>query len=207
MFGNTIENDVSTSGDNAVVNLRLAKLVYKLNPVWFFVGCASHRLNLALQDMMEPYQDVIDRVQKLMLKLRNLITAARLRRHTHLKAKISSLTRWSSVYEMLLPFEQLVPYINKMNDDDITDLMTGPREQKRISELQVLLRDIDSVVKKFQREDTSFGNVRAVLDEVIKLHPSTKERIGENADIILHHAFETAVENIQDGLDATSSEE
>lgn len=59
LFNKSLNNVVSITGDNAAVNLKLAKLIQQQNPSNFFVGCASHRLALAVKDLMKPYDCVI----------------------------------------------------------------------------------------------------------------------------------------------------
>ncbi|ETL39711.1 hypothetical protein L916_08986, partial [Phytophthora nicotianae] len=43
------------------------------------VGCASHRLNLAVREYLAPHEDALAEVQALMRKLRTLKQAAKLR--------------------------------------------------------------------------------------------------------------------------------
>ncbi|KAE9039880.1 hypothetical protein PR003_g6426 [Phytophthora rubi] len=61
-------------GDNCAVNNRLAHLLGV--PL---VGCASHRLNLAVRGFLVPYDEAFEQVQQLMRKLRTLKQAAKLR--------------------------------------------------------------------------------------------------------------------------------
>ncbi|KAE8908969.1 hypothetical protein PF010_g7444 [Phytophthora fragariae] len=61
-------------GDNCAVNNRLAHLLAV--PL---VGCASHRLNLAVRGFLVPYDEAFEQVQQLMRKLRTLKQAAKLR--------------------------------------------------------------------------------------------------------------------------------
>ncbi|KAE8882775.1 hypothetical protein PF010_g8199 [Phytophthora fragariae] len=43
------------------------------------VGCASHRLNLAVKGFLVPYEDDLNQVQRLMKKLRTLKEGSKLR--------------------------------------------------------------------------------------------------------------------------------
>ncbi|ETI42207.1 hypothetical protein F442_12546 [Phytophthora nicotianae P10297] len=63
--------------DNYSVNRRLATLMGV--PL---VGCVSHRLNRAVQLELEDYEEELDTVQKLMLKLPTLTQSAKLRAPT-----------------------------------------------------------------------------------------------------------------------------
>ena len=54
--------------DNKNLNMAIARL---LNVP--MIGCASHRLNLAVKHgILSPYDDILDSVQKIMLKLSNV---------------------------------------------------------------------------------------------------------------------------------------
>jgi hypothetical protein len=59
---------------NCSVNRLLASLVGVL-----LIGCASHRLNRALQVDMEDYEDVLAAMQALMARLRTLKHSEKLR--------------------------------------------------------------------------------------------------------------------------------
>ncbi|KAG2774128.1 hypothetical protein PC129_g12373 [Phytophthora cactorum] len=54
-------------GDNCAVNKRLANLLRV--PL---IACASHRLNLAVREYLEPYDSSLEEVQRLMRKLRTV---------------------------------------------------------------------------------------------------------------------------------------
>ncbi|KAG3093117.1 hypothetical protein PC121_g3350 [Phytophthora cactorum] len=58
-FGKTIQGVKFLVGDNCAVNKRLAKLM-KIP----LVGCASHRLNLAVRDFLRPHESALKEVQQ-----------------------------------------------------------------------------------------------------------------------------------------------
>ena len=58
-----------------------------------FVGWASHRFNLAVQDILSGYEDLLAIVHNLMVKMRKLLAAAKLRKLTQLKPKLRNVTR------------------------------------------------------------------------------------------------------------------
>ncbi len=66
-----------------------------------FVGCASHRFNLALQEIITEHGTLRNKVNDLMKKLEAPIAAAKVRKCTNLRAKRRNVTRWFSVFEML----------------------------------------------------------------------------------------------------------
>ncbi|KAG3110294.1 hypothetical protein PI125_g10146 [Phytophthora idaei] len=73
-FGKTIQGVKFLVGVNCAVNKRLTKLMKV--PL---VGCANHRLNLAVRDFLRPHESALEEVQQLMRKLRTLNQAAKLR--------------------------------------------------------------------------------------------------------------------------------
>ncbi|KAG3084473.1 hypothetical protein PI125_g19502 [Phytophthora idaei] len=73
-FGKSLDDCRFLVGDNCAVNKRLANLLRV--PL---IGCASHRLNLAVREYLEPYESSLEEVQRLMRKLRTVKQAAQLR--------------------------------------------------------------------------------------------------------------------------------
>ncbi|KAG2771448.1 hypothetical protein PC129_g10056 [Phytophthora cactorum] len=66
-YGKDIGMSAFIVGDNCSVNKRLAGLLHI--PL---VGCASHRLNLAMEELLEKSSQDLGSVQALMIKLRSL---------------------------------------------------------------------------------------------------------------------------------------
>lgn len=54
---------------------------------YVFVGCVTHRFNLAVQNYMKYCGADLDIAMKVMTKLKNIIPSARLRNHTSLRSK------------------------------------------------------------------------------------------------------------------------
>ena len=73
-FGKSLDDCLFVVGDNCSVNRRLATLMGV--PL---VGCASHRLNLAVQEYMREHEDNLAVIQALMVKLKTLRQSAKLR--------------------------------------------------------------------------------------------------------------------------------
>lgn len=107
------------SGDNAYVNqslcakiedwLRREKQIDRTVPL---VGCASHRLNLAVQLMYSEnenpaYFRMVDKVQALMVDLKTLKNKVKVAMHTSLCPQLRNDTRWGSTYAMLVKYLKL----------------------------------------------------------------------------------------------------
>lgn len=104
--------------DNCATNHLFTTLANK-----HFVGCASHRFNLAVQDIYADSQSIIAKVNTLMKKLRTPICAAKLRQRTDLKAKCNNETRWSSVAAMLKRYCELENVIENFDINGLDDLV------------------------------------------------------------------------------------
>ncbi|EGZ06337.1 hypothetical protein PHYSODRAFT_410894, partial [Phytophthora sojae] len=73
-FGKSINQACFLISDNCAVNKRLARIMGV--PL---VGCASHRLNMAVRLYTSPLENALAGIQKLIVKLRTLNQAAKLR--------------------------------------------------------------------------------------------------------------------------------
>lgn len=75
-------------GDNAPVNLRISDLIGAP-----FIGCASHRFNLACKMYLQPFEVNLQSINSLMGYLRNIKQAGKLRRKTDLEPVKRNVTR------------------------------------------------------------------------------------------------------------------
>ena len=71
------------------------------------IGCASHRLNLAIKKILASYSVEVDMIQKLMVRLPSLTLSTKLRTKTDLRPVLKNETRWASCYNMLSRFFHL----------------------------------------------------------------------------------------------------
>ncbi|KAF1789421.1 Ribonuclease H-like domain [Phytophthora cactorum] len=161
-FGVQLEQYRFIVGDNCSVNCRLATLMKV--PL---VGCATHWLNLAVQDDLAAHEDDLAAVQALMIKLRTLTESAKLRLKTDLR-----------------------PFID-VEDDDIMELLPAPAANKRLRVLYQELRDIESVSKALQGRDVDLLDVREWFDELISVKPHYARFIGPRANIVHSPEFES----------------
>ena len=65
------------------------------------IGCASHRFNLACALFLAEYEDQPNAINDLMVELRKLKKAGKLRKVTTLEPIKRNVTRWNSTYSML----------------------------------------------------------------------------------------------------------
>ena len=228
MYGHDFEAIEFITGDNAYVNQSLCtkieawlsrmKNIERTVPL---VGCASHRLNLAIQliysDQVNPeYFRLIAKVQALMVELRTLKNKVKLAVHTALCPQLRNDTRWGSTFRMLLKYLALCEATNHFRDcafkRDTRNLIPsfeppddyGPSEHDTILEMVALLREFEVISKWLQTENAptvsrrvTLYTVRKVFDKLCQKHPVVQGHLGAAADIIHQPLFESAVAKIQ----------
>ena len=89
MYGKNFMNVSCLIADNCATNQSFAKKAKV-----YFVGCASHRLNLGVKLVLEKYSDTVAQIHKIMVFLRSLKPRAALKKKTHLRPITSNATRW-----------------------------------------------------------------------------------------------------------------
>lgn len=89
LYKKLLSHVVCFIGDNCKVNNRSARLCDLT-----MVGCASHRFNLAVVDIVSRNNTIIVKFRNVMVILRKIITAAKLREQSKLKAVLGFPTLW-----------------------------------------------------------------------------------------------------------------
>lgn len=69
IFSRALTNVCTLIGDSCTSNVYIGNLVQEMFPNCFFIGCPSHRIHWAVEDLLQPYKPVIDKVNGLMKKL------------------------------------------------------------------------------------------------------------------------------------------
>ncbi len=189
-------------------------------------GCESHRLNLAVMEMLGPeekrnragvivqqasvMQTITNKLDRCMGALKTLKNSSLLRTKTNLKAERRNKTRWSSLYMMIrkwLKIKESVAAVEEWSDD-VLDLIPDATENRKLSEYLQKLKHFESVSKKLQgsgeKRLTVFG-AREILDQLIRDHgeefPLTA--VKRDAGIIQNRYFENAIYKIQAGLEGS----
>lgn len=109
VFVKQFSNVVALVDDNANKTEAFSHLVDPL-----FVGCHSHRFNLAVKDFIDNHLELILRVKDFMRQLSYQIPAAKLCRLTHLRAKFNNETRWCSTYHMFQRYVYIEHHIHQL---------------------------------------------------------------------------------------------
>lgn len=118
VFKKDIGNVAALFGDNVSVNKSVAT-----NLGLRFVGCAIHRFNLAVKDVISKNGDLVPLIHSMMSKIRNIIPAAKLRESTPVKAIIKNVTRWSSTNAMVRRYKEIRDFIPKLGMEELSVLM------------------------------------------------------------------------------------
>jgi hypothetical protein len=197
LFGKSLQNLSFIVADNAAVNRSLSDL---LNVP--FVGCASHRFNLAVNRYLETYEPVIEKVHQLMTKLRTIKQAGKLRRKTNLQPVIRNKTRWSSTFEMVKRFFTLEDFID-MDDVQLSELFPSRSDLIRLKTVLFLLlfnikalkdlEQFESVTKILQKVDITLAEVREVFDAILLEFPTMSRHLASDGAIVHSPQFESAV--------------
>ena len=142
------------TGDNAAVNVRLANLITSAlraqgNDVLVpLVGCANHRLNLAVKLLFKSkeYDDLVDAVRQLMKDLRSMKNRYKLAVHTSISPEIDNETRWGSQLKILLSFIALYEFLSMCAFSDKTIGLIPNATQKR--QIESLIKDLTAQEKR-----------------------------------------------------------
>ncbi|EGZ12619.1 hypothetical protein PHYSODRAFT_337039 [Phytophthora sojae] len=170
-FGKSISGCLFLVGDNCGVNKRLANLLGV--PL---IGCASHRLNLAVRDYLEPHDSILEEIQQLMLP----------RPHWPLSSDRTSAGR--------RPFQ---PFISA-DDEELADFLPSRSAHRKLETLLASLRDVESVSKHLQGDGLTLLDARVLFDELLKSHPSFANYLATDADIVHSAVFVQAVVKVLD---------
>ncbi|POM62988.1 hypothetical protein PHPALM_27785 [Phytophthora palmivora] len=192
-FGKQFSQCLFLVADNCAVNSLLATLMGV--PL---VGCASHRLNLAVQADMVEFGPDLYLVQSLMLKLRTISQSAKLRIKTGLRPVIRQDTRWGSTFAMVSRYLQLLEHLDK-NDDALEDLLPPAASTKRLRGLMKDLKKVESVAKALQCSEITMLDVRVWFDGLLSIKPHYERYIGPRAAIVHSPDFEAACVRVLGG--------
>lgn len=163
-----------------------------------FIGCASHRFNLAVQSYLDTYDEITSSINNLMKSLSNIKKAGKLRLKTDLEPVTKNVTRWSSTYSMVERFFQLKQHLDQTDIDLLQHIPSGP-QVVQLESLRKDLKTFEKVTKRLQLADISLLDVRLLFDEVIKSYPSMSSRLETDASIVRYPYFESGICKVIDG--------
>jgi hypothetical protein len=192
LFGKDLSSLLYLVADNAAVNTCLADLLEI--PM---IGCASHRFNLACKSYLEKYEATLSKINSLMVSLRNVKQAGKLRTRTPLEPVTRNDTRWSSTYDMLLRFFCIREFLDD-TDSALVHYMPTPLEVNELSLALDDLKEFESTTKLLQDEKRTMSEVRVIFDAILSRYPEMERYISKCGNIVHSPSFETALVKLQD---------
>lgn len=112
-----------------------------------FVGCHSHRFNLAVYNILANYATIIEKIHLLMKNMSFQIDAAIFCTLTHLRLKVRSDTHWSSNFEMMQPYIKLRHFVAGIDLPIVLEICPIADDDYKVERLCRILDDLDSITK------------------------------------------------------------
>ena len=202
------------------------RVIYLLLLLFFLsgtplIGCFSHRLNLDVNEFMgkeekrngrgtvarpaNGYYQLIRKVDLLMGELKTYKNASKLRSRTHVRPTRINVTRWSSIFQMLIRWSKLREPISQVDNwpQTVLEKIPTPSENQTILILINDLKKFDSVSKKLQiggNERLDLLEARSLFEGLLRdfqsKYPLTHMRADSN--IITNPNFEKGIIKILD---------
>jgi hypothetical protein len=162
MYNRKVSDVLFLVADNCPTNKKVAEIMRV-----YFIGCFSHRFNLAVNLYLASVESIIIKVEGVMRKLRTLKLAGQLRQKNHLRAILRNVTRWSSTYKMTKRFLELLTSILELNNADVNKMMPSLSEIDEIRRLSTTLDELNGVTVALQSASLNLLQVRALFDSVL----------------------------------------
>ena len=161
------------------------------------MGCSSHRFNLAVNDVLVEYKEILSKIIRLMIKLKTLLLTAKLRQLTPLWPKILNVSRWSSAFEMMHRYIRIREFLALIDSSIINEMMLTVAENRRVEVLVEILKWFEFVTKALQNDTTSVSDLRAIFATIIEKNPWVLPRLSSNARIVHCPRFESDIFKLQ----------
>lgn len=187
LYGKGLSSLVYLVGDNAPVNTRLSDLLEVP-----FIGCASHRFNLACKKYLEDYEESLSKISRLMVTLRNIKKAGKLRTKTKLSPVLRNDTRWSSTFEMLKRFFEIKEFFD-LSDRSLAVNFPSSLELVTLQDVMKDLKEFESATKDLQDSKRTLLEVRAIFDILLEKYPSMFYYISSDSNFVQSPLFENGI--------------
>ncbi|ETI53129.1 hypothetical protein F442_03865 [Phytophthora nicotianae P10297] len=115
-FNRPWESIIFMIGDNCSVNQAIGRKLGALP----FIGCASHRFQLAVNDVLANEDTLLAKIHALMKHLSTIKCRAALRKVTPLASAVRNATRWLIVFSMVERYTKLHPALQSMDHATIS---------------------------------------------------------------------------------------
>eukprot|EP00644_Phytophthora_capsici_P002481 jgi/Phyca11/105488/e_gw1.11.548.1 len=156
------------------------------------VGCASHRLNLAIPQHVEEHEGFLSQVNELTsdVSAPHQENAATLLKFTELQPAKRNATRWSSTFKMVRRFLQIKHAVKHV--EAVEELVPRAHDCRKLEKLDPDLRALDSICVTLQSNKTTHADVRTLFDGVGERYPAMSNYLSKDATIVHSPTFEAA---------------
>jgi hypothetical protein len=199
--GKTIENVSVFLGDNCSTNIALAHLADKP-----FIGCYSHRLNLAVKLHLVTHEHLLQKVNSMMSLLSSKKNCGRLRRGgCKLKPVKLFVIKWSGIFNMVQRYLQLRPFLIAgfwVNFQPLLERLPNAVEHNTLTEMFEDLKKFESVSKGLQEMKGTLKDARTGFDWLMEIFPDTTPKLSLNFCDAQNRDFESGVIKVQSNQEA-----
>jgi hypothetical protein len=156
-------------GDNTNLNPAIAR-----NLGVPFIGCYSHKLNLAVKAYQDGYSVIIRKVEEVMIALRTNNNFGILKEYCReekiqlRRPQLANVTRWSSTYVMLKRYLELHGHLSHTSFGEINFMLLTAEELKILRELMPIVDDLNVATKALQREAITLLEARIIFDAILE---------------------------------------
>ncbi len=216
-MGRTWQSVEFLSGDNTSVNPRLANLVtdfilreYGVRRTIPLVGCASHRLNLAVQSLYEPgtvHHDLLKKVNEVMNELNTLKNRYRLATVTNLIPTRLHEIRWGGALATFKKYLALEEFLDKAEfPRETRRKFLDSEDVEQAGQFVEFLSEFERVNIHLQTDDAqvvSIHIVRCLFDKLIRHCPEVSLQLAKDSRLVHCPNFENGIAKIQSAQENT----
>lgn len=193
-------------GDNCSTNRRTAEITGKK-----FIGCASHRLHLAVRNASASADFHLKRLDRLVTKLKTHRYAAKLRTKTPLLPIDRQDTRWTSMRACVVRYFEIKQFIDAIVDAELLPFMLGVNSNFVLrSCMDEIFQNAGVVAKMLQdrKAPRNMADARSMFDALIE---GNNIFLGSHIDashpIVRNRCFEDGIVKIINSLENSLTEE
>jgi hypothetical protein len=191
-------NVLFIAGDNCSTNKAIADRTD--TP---FVGCLSHRLNLASEAFLADHTGMLDQVHAVMTTIKHSPNkCGQLALYTDLKPVIRQDTRWTSAFAMVNRYleiaEILENHAEQIGGRALAEKVLNVPQRVALAELKTRLDMLHAITLAMQAEDLTMGGARDLLDGLLHDFPEecVRKYLTPYGDKVPNPAFASGVAKV-----------
>ena len=150
-----------------------------------FIGCAGHRMNLAVDEFLNPYEPLLEKIYGLIKKMSGIKNLAKWRLKTELRPVLRNKSQSTSTFTMVDTFLVVKDFIDP-SDVELASLLPTPQERKTIQNLFESLKDFHSVTLALEKSDMNLHKACNIFNLVKENCNIMESYCRENAFAIKH---------------------